>query len=50
MVNSEYSLDNYKSFKISISATIKNPEMLKFILHQLKIKMMCKTAVKNCCL
>ena len=35
MVDSEYSIDNYKSSKISIGAVIKNPEVLKFVPDEL---------------
>ena len=35
MVDSEYSTNIYKSFKISIEAVIKNPEMLKLVNLQL---------------
>ena len=35
MVDSEYSIDNYKSSKSSIGAVIKNPEVLKFVPDQL---------------
>ena len=38
MVDSENSPDNYKTFKISIGAIIKNPEILKFVPDHLKIK------------
>ena len=31
MVDSEYSTDGYNYSKISIEATIKNPEMLNFV-------------------
>ena len=33
MVDSEYSMDIYKSVKISIGTEMKNPEKLKFIPH-----------------
>ena len=36
MADSEYSTDNCKSSKISIKAVAKNPDILKFILDQLK--------------
>ena len=36
MADSEYSTDNYKSSKISFKAVAKNPDILKFILDQLK--------------
>ena len=41
MVDSEYSMDIYKSAKISIEAVMRNPEMLKFALDHLKTKKMC---------
>ena len=40
MVDSEYSIDNYKSLKISIGSIIKNPKFLKFIPDQLNTKKM----------
>ena len=42
MVGNEYSPDNSKSLEISIGATIKNPEMLRFIPDHLKTKKVCK--------
>ena len=47
MVDSEYSMDIYKSLNISIVTVIKNPEILKFVLDHLKSKKMCKHAVKK---
>ena len=47
MVDSECSTDNYKTLKISIGETIKNPEMLKFIPDHLKTKNMYKHAIQN---
>ena len=47
MVDSEYSMNIYKSVTISIGAVVKNPEMLKFVLDHLKAKKMCKHAVKK---
>ena len=47
MVDSEYSTDSYKSSKTSIGAVIENPEMLKFFPDHLKIKQICKHAVKK---
>ena len=47
MIDSEYSPDNYKCWKISIGAIIKYPQMLRFALDQLTTKMMCKHAVKK---
>ena len=36
MVDSEYSINNYKSSKFSIGAIIKNPDMLNFVPDHLK--------------
>ena len=47
MVGSEYSMNIYKSVKISIETLMKNPEMLKFVPDHLKTKTMCTHAVKN---
>ena len=47
MVDSEYSTNIYKSLKISTGAVMKNSEMLKFAPDYLKIKKMCKHAVKK---
>ena len=47
MFDSEYSTDEYKSSKISIAATIKNPNMLKFVPDHLKTKKMCKHSDKK---
>ena len=47
MIDSEYSVNIYKSVKVSIGTVVKNPEMLKFVLDYLKTKKMCKLAVKN---
>ena len=46
MVDSEYSIDNYKSWSsnkksISIGAVIKNPEMVRFVPSHFKTKNMC---------
>ena len=38
MVDSEYSMDIYKSVKISIGTAMRNPDMLKFISDHLKTK------------
>ena len=45
MVDNEYSMDIYKSVKISIEAVMKNTEMLKFVPYHLKTKKGCKHAV-----
>ena len=37
MIDSEYSMNIYKSIKISIGAVMKNPKMLKFLII-LKLK------------
>ena len=46
MIDSEYSMNIYKSVKISIGAVMRNPKMLKFLII-LKLKKMCKYAVKK---
>ena len=38
MVNSEYSMDIYKSVKVSIGTVMRNPAMLKFVPDNLKTK------------
>ena len=45
MVDSEYSMDDYKSTKISIEVIMKNPEMLKFVPDYHKNKKMCKHVI-----
>ena len=45
MVDSEYSIDTYKSIKICIGTTMRNLEMLKLIPDHLKIKQICNEAV-----
>ena len=47
MVDSEYSIDTYKSVKISIETVMRNLEMLKFVPDHLKTKKMFKYAVKK---
>ena len=47
MVDSEYSTQNYKSPKLSITPVIKTPELLKFVTGHLETKKMCKHAVKK---
>ena len=47
MVDNEYSMDIYKSVKISIGTVIRNPEMLKFVPDHLKAKKINKHAVKK---
>ena len=46
MVDSEYSMDIYKSVKIRIEAVMKNPETLKFVSDHNKTKK-CRRAVKK---
>ena len=38
MFDSEYSMDVFKSVKISIRTVMKNPEMLRFIFDHLRTK------------
>ena len=45
MIDSKYSMDIYKSARISIATVMKNREMLKFVPDHLKNKKMCKNAV-----
>ena len=47
MVDSEYSMDNYKSLKINIGAIIKKYEMKRLVPDWLKTKEMCKKAAKK---
>ena len=47
MVDSEYSMDIYKSSNISIGTVMRNLEMLKFVPDHLKTKKMCNHAVKK---
>ena len=47
MFDSEFSMDIYKSVKISIGTVMKYQEMLKFVPDNLKTKNMCKHAVKK---
>ena len=47
MADSEYSINIYKSVKISIGGVIRNSQMLKFVLDHLKTKKMSKHAVKK---
>ena len=46
MVDSEYSMDIYKSAKISIGTVMRNPKTLKFVSDHFKTKEMCNHAVK----
>ena len=47
MVDSKYSLDNFKTLKISIGTIMKDPEMLRFIPDHLKAIKMSKTVVRK---
>ena len=47
MANLQYSIDTYKSVKVSIEIVMRNPEMLKFVPDHLKTKKLCKHAVKK---
>ena len=47
MVDTEYSTNNYKSFKTSTAAIIYNTEILRFVSDHLKTKEMFKHAVKH---
>ena len=42
MVDSEYSMDIYKSLKINVWTVTRNIKMLKFIPDHLKTEKMCK--------
>ena len=47
IVDGENSPDNYEALKTSIGAITENPGMRNFVPDQLKIKQMCKNAVKK---
>ena len=47
MADSEYRTGNYKSLKISIGTTTKDPEILRFVPDHCKTKRMCKHEVKK---
>ena len=47
MVDSEYSMDIYKSVEISIGTVMINLKMLKFVPDHLKTKKICKHAFKK---
>ena len=47
MVHSEYSMDIYKSVKISIRTIMKNQETLKFVSDHLKTKKHVSMQLKN---
>ena len=47
MVDSEYSIDIYKSLNFNIGTIMRNTEMLKFVSDYLKTKKVCKHAVKK---
>ena len=48
MVDSEYSMDIYKSVKISTRAVMRNLEMLPFVPDNLKTKNCVRMQLKNC--
>ena len=45
MVDSEYSMEIYKSGKICTGTVMKNQEMLKFVPDHFKTKKICKHAI-----
>ena len=47
MVDSEYSMDIYKSLNCNIGAIMRNTKMLKFVSDYLKTEKICKHAVKK---
>ena len=47
MVDSEYSMDIYKSVRRIIGTVMRNPELLKFVPDHLKTKKMFKDAVEK---
>ena len=47
MIDSEYSMEIFKSWNISIGTVMKNPEMLKFVPDHVKTKKMFKHVVKK---
>ena len=47
IADSKYSIDIYKSSKISIGTVMKNPELLKLVPNHLKTNKMCKNAVEK---
>ena len=47
MVDSEYSMNIYKTLKKSIGTVMRNPEMLKIVTDHLKTKKMCNYVVKK---
>ena len=49
MVDSKYSTNIYKSFKISTGAVMKNPEIPQIVSDHLKTKKMNKNVVKKLC-
>ena len=46
-VDSKYSMDIYKSVKISIGTVMKNPKKLKFVPDHLKTEKTCKHAARK---
>ena len=47
IVDADYSMDINKFVKISAGAVMKNPEMLKFVLDDLKLKECVNMQLKN---
>ena len=47
MVDSEYSMDIYKSLKVSIEILVKNPLILKFVPDHLKLNKCVSTQLKK---
>ena len=47
MIDREYSIDIYKSIKISIETVMRNPEMLKIVPDHLKINKRVSKQLKN---
>ena len=47
MVDSEYSMDIYKSVKVSIGAVMRSPEILKFVPDHLNTKKFVNMLLKN---
>ena len=47
MVDSEYSMDIYKSVKVGIGTVMKNPEMLQFVSNHVKTKKSVNMQLKN---
>ena len=47
MIDSKYSMDIYKSTKVSIETVMKNPELIKFVPDHFQTKKLCKHPVKK---